>query len=234
MHSVYMKEKNIAVQLLKEAFRKPIFIVCFSIVSQLFIGFFVVFLSSADINERKHGGQASLSPPDAIVLLGQSVYYQEGCQYCHTQSFRPLDWELKRFSDPEKLGYFLKPSVLENYYEAPSLRGSRRIGPDLSRVASLYDTEDTLKALLKGNATQKLRKLFHSYQHLFEKENKIDIRDFSWKIRMMLQLNIPFSDAYQRSAASLPDMSRGDMLVAYLLSRGKKQIQFQGKYYRKD
>ena len=227
-----MKTKNSFLTYLQDLLARPLVLVLFALTSQLALGLAVVF--SAFAKENMHGAQSLLTPPDASALKGQAVYYQEGCQYCHTQNLRPFQWELKRFSNPEKLGYFPEPNPMDYYYESPFLKGSRRIGPDLSQTASLYDSSDALKTLLQGGGNTKLQKLLHSYAYLFEQKEEADGLSLSWRIRLMLQAGIPFSDAYQRSAFSSHELSRGEMLAAYLLSRGKKKIQFRGKFYRKE
>ena len=194
----------------------------------------VVLVVSVLPDSEKHGSQFSLSPEDAIVMEGQRVYIQEGCHYCHTQNLRPFAWELKRFTDLEKLGYFPSPNAMEYHFEAPFPKGSRRIGPDLSRLATLQ-THSGLSEVLKNKKQHTLKESVHQYGYLFEDNLKSDAHSFSWKIRLLMQMRVPFSDNYQRSASfSEEDISRGEALIQYLLSRGAKQMRFSGKYYRKD
>ncbi len=202
------------------------------LISQLLLSYFVL-SAVMDFQEDGHGKQAQLSPPHPLALKGAEVYMQEGCQYCHTQNLRPFAWEVKRFGDEEELGYFPLSGPMEYYFESPSLRGRRRIGPDLSRAASMYN-EEQLRRLLKGLRKHKLKDKLHQYAHLFSEPLDTNKRGLSWKIRLMLQNNIAFSDNYQRSLLGTERYSRADALIHYLLSRGKKQMQFEGKYYRKE
>ena len=213
---------------------RPLRLAFFVLLSQGILSLSLISLSLP--NTKKHGAQAFLSPQDARAMQGQKVYYQEGCHYCHTQNIGPFTWELKRFSDLEKLGHFPAPDAMEYYFESPFPRGTRRIGPDLARAATLYSDVD-LRSLLRNKKAGNFKKLTHQYAYLFEEgdEGEDDLRTSSaWKIRFMLQMRLPLSEAYQRSFLANENLSRGDLLIAYLLSRGKKNIQFKGKYYRKE
>ena len=245
-----MEKKDILSTFRVQLLESPLALFCFVLFSQGVLSLSLIFLSLPAT--KRHGAQAFLSPEDASVMEGQKVYYQEGCQYCHTQGLRPFTWELKRFTQLEKLGHFPAPDAMEYYFESPFPRGTRRIGPDLARAASLY-TDVDLRSLLKNKGAGNFKKLTHQYAYLFEKE-KIEspyrqdssesqgaVQDFewnptwnsAWKIRFMLQMNLPLSEPYQRSFLAKQELSRGELLIAYLLSRGKKHIQFKGKYYRK-
>ncbi len=179
-------------------------------------------------------GSRHLTMEKAIVVKGQEVYYQEGCQYCHSQNLRSLNWEVARFAQSgaeQPYGYFPLPEMMEYNFEMPSLRGSSRLGPDLSRVAGRFD-EAQLTSLLKSTKTDSLRSGHHRYGHLFQSDAGINPLFLSWRIRMMMEWRAPLSDDFQKSAfEQLNDKSRGDALVAYLLSLGKKQSDFAGKFY---
>ncbi|MCB1306873.1 MAG: cbb3-type cytochrome c oxidase subunit II [Leptospiraceae bacterium] len=184
-------------------------------------------------SQGSHGSLAMLTPESPLVLKGQEVYFQEGCQYCHTQQMRPIQSEVQRFADVNQYGYLgVLPSNMEYYYETPAMRGSRRIGPDLSRVAHMSQSE--LKSVLTGAQEGSLAAAYHNYAHLFECESGMNPLFLSWKIRMMMQLQTPYSDPYQKSVVwALEEQTRGDALLAYLQSLGKKQLEFAGKFYAK-
>lgn len=71
-------------------------------------------------------------------LRGRAVYVREGCWYCHTQQIRTLE------ADTQRYGWrgVAAPISLPGEYSAdePHLLGTRRIGPDLSRVGGKYKT----------------------------------------------------------------------------------------------
>ena len=65
--------------------------------------------------------------------LGRHVYLLEGCWYCHSQYVRPVTGETRRWGPVSEAG--------EYAYDVPHLFGTRRIGPDLTRVGLKYSDE---------------------------------------------------------------------------------------------
>jgi cytochrome c oxidase cbb3-type subunit I/II len=61
---------------------------------------------------------------------GRAVYIREGCWYCHSQYIRPVGNESLRWGPVSQAG--------EYAYDFPHLFGTRRIGPDLTRVGRKY------------------------------------------------------------------------------------------------
>lgn len=75
----------------------------------------------------------------ALQSRGRLIYQREGCVYCHTQQIRPLEGEMKRYSIGTSLAV---PSDEREYvYDRPHFLGTRRIGPDLSRVGGKYNDD---------------------------------------------------------------------------------------------
>ncbi len=60
-------------------------------------------------------------------LRGRNIYLREGCWYCHSQFVRPVTGEIRRWGPVSEAGEYV--------YDVPHLFGTRRIGPDLTRVA---------------------------------------------------------------------------------------------------
>lgn len=177
-----------------------------------------------------HASLAELSAEDSLVMEGQLIYAQEGCQYCHSQSLRPISWEVTRFADAEKLGLYAPMDYNETRTVSPSLRGSFRVGPDLARLSSKME-KSSIESFLKGSDDGTQRGSLHQYGYLFEDEDMSPLF-LSWRIRMMLNAGAQFSDPYQRSVfLRLDGQTKGDALVAYLSSLGKKQMMFNGKFY---
>jgi len=61
---------------------------------------------------------------------GRQVYIREGCWYCHSQYVRPVTGEDRRWGPVSQAGEYV--------YDQPHLLGTRRIGPDLTRVGRKY------------------------------------------------------------------------------------------------
>lgn len=70
---------------------------------------------------------------------GRMVYQREGCMYCHSQQIRPLRTEMIRY------GIHQTPAPAaderEDIYDEPHFLGTKRNGPDLSRIAGKYSDD---------------------------------------------------------------------------------------------
>ncbi len=64
---------------------------------------------------------------------GRLVYLREGCWYCHSQYVRPVTGETRRWGPVSEAG--------EYAFDVPHLWGTRRIGPDLTRVGMKFSDE---------------------------------------------------------------------------------------------
>jgi cytochrome c oxidase cbb3-type subunit 2 len=71
-----------------------------------------------------------IKPYTAVETEGRDIYIREGCNNCHTQTVRPLRFEVARYGD------YSKPE--ESAWDRPFLWGSRRTGPDLARGGGKY------------------------------------------------------------------------------------------------
>jgi cytochrome c oxidase cbb3-type subunit 2 len=69
-------------------------------------------------------------PYTPLELAGRNIYVREGCYLCHSQMIRPLRDEVERYGH-----YSL---AAESMYDRPFQWGSKRTGPDLSRVGGKY------------------------------------------------------------------------------------------------
>jgi cytochrome c oxidase cbb3-type subunit 2 len=69
-------------------------------------------------------------PYTPLELAGRNIYVREGCYLCHSQMIRPLRDEVERYGH-----YSL---AAESMYDHPFQWGSKRTGPDLSRIGGKY------------------------------------------------------------------------------------------------
>ena len=90
-------------------------------------------------SDASKGPTGKLKPYTAQQLKGRAIYVREGCWYCHTQQTRTL------LSDVKRSGWRGVDSPVstpdEFVYDDPHLFGTKRTGPDLSRVGGKYDTQ---------------------------------------------------------------------------------------------
>ena len=90
-------------------------------------------------NDSSKGPTGKLSPLNEQQLRGRAVYVREGCWYCHTQQTRTLLADTKRSGWRGVDAPISTPD--EFVYDSPHMFGTKRTGPDLSRVGGKYDTQ---------------------------------------------------------------------------------------------
>jgi cytochrome c oxidase cbb3-type subunit 2 len=214
---------------MKSIFENPIKLVITTIVLSIasFAAVAVLPFSELDL----HGAHAHTQPPeDPLVLKGHEVYYEAGCQSCHTQNIRPFKAEILRYTNVEKYTNTYNADARELVFFTPSVTGSRRIGPDLAAAASKYSQEGLTELLQSKEG-------FHNYTYLFAPADaggrSMEPLRLSWKIRWMMNAGVPFSDPYQRGVFDrLEESTRGDALVAYLLFLGKRNLTYESQFYK--
>ena len=74
-----------------------------------------------------------MRPYTPLELAGRDIYVREGCYLCHSQMIRPFRDEVERYGH-----YSL---AAESMFDHPFQWGSKRIGPDLSRVGARYSND---------------------------------------------------------------------------------------------
>ncbi len=74
--------------------------------------------------------KAEAVPYSELLLKGRKIYIREGCWYCHSQYLRPVTGENRRWGPVSEFG--------EYAYDLPHLFGTRRIGPDVTRLGGKY------------------------------------------------------------------------------------------------
>lgn len=72
-------------------------------------------------------------------LRGRAIYIREGCWFCHTQQTRTLLADTKRSGWKGVDAPISTPD--EFVYDTPHLFGTKRTGPDLSRLGGKYDAQ---------------------------------------------------------------------------------------------
>ncbi len=88
---------------------------------------------------RPEGPTASCGRTPRRNCKGRAIYVREGCWYCHTQQTRTLVADTKRSGWRGVDSPISTPD--EFVYDSPHMFGTKRTGPDLSRVGGKYDTQ---------------------------------------------------------------------------------------------
>lgn len=85
------------------------------------------------------GPTGQLQPLNDLQMRGRAIYVREGCWYCHTQQTRTIQADTKRSGWRGVDSPVSTPD--EFVYDSPHLFGTKRTGPDLSRVGGKYNTQ---------------------------------------------------------------------------------------------
>jgi cytochrome c oxidase cbb3-type subunit 2 len=153
---------------------------------------------------------AGVEPYDALRLMGRDLYIREGCVGCHSQQIRMLRAEVQRYG-PYSL-------ASESVYERPFLWGSKRTGPDLTRVGERY-SDEWHRIHLRNPRVVVPESNMPGYPWLAQQPLKTD--DISDRMRTLRVLGVPYTEA---QIAAAPDALKGkteeDAMVAYLQGLG--------------
>jgi hypothetical protein len=83
----------------------------------------------------RYYGEVSPASFAQALRLGRDTYVAEACWHCHSQFVRPVSKEDLRY------GPVSDPAEYQNLMNLPHLFGTRRVGPDLIRVAGKYSND---------------------------------------------------------------------------------------------
>lgn len=121
--------------------------------------------SVASLAELKGKDLGFLSRKE-LIERGETLYAQEGCWYCHTDQTRTLVQDTvlngsESFPAP--------PSTANEYiYQRVTFPGTRRIGPDISRVGIKRPHRDWHKSHFWSPKTASPGSIMPSFRHFFD------------------------------------------------------------------
>jgi len=128
---------------------------------------------------------SSVKPYSPLELEGRDLYIREGCVGCHSQSVRPLRFEVERYGPQSKAGEFV--------YDHPFLWGSKRTGPDLLRVGGKYNDNWHFNHFWNPQSIS-AGSIMPGYKWLFDNE-PMDISLTQKKMQAMVTLGVPYTEA---------------------------------------
>jgi cytochrome c oxidase cbb3-type subunit 2 len=147
-----------------------------------------------------------LKPYSALQLAGRDVYLREGCYGCHSQMIRPFRSETERYGHYSVAG--------ESVYDHPFQWGSKRTGPDLSRVGGRYSDTWHREHLTDPRSVVPESNM-PAYPWLLKHE--VDQTDIEDKLKAMRTLGVPYTDAQIASAKTdVAGKTEMEALIAYL------------------
>lgn len=90
-------------------------------------------------NDPAKGPTGKLKQLNELEMQGRKIYVREGCWYCHTQQTRTILADTKRSGWRGVDAPISTPD--EFVYDSPHMFGTKRTGPDLSRVGGKYNEQ---------------------------------------------------------------------------------------------
>jgi cytochrome c oxidase cbb3-type subunit II len=143
-----------------------------------------------------------------LEVAGRDVYLREGCYNCHSQQVRSLAEEVLRYGPAATAG--------ESVYDHPFQWGSKRTGPDLSRVGGRF-SDQWHRMHLRNPRDLVPESNMPSYGWLEEEFYRPG--EVAAMMRALARLGVPYGEADIAMAdAATVHKSRLDALVAYLQS----------------
>lgn len=131
-----------------------------------------------------------MRPYTPLELAGRNVYIREGCYTCHSQQVRPLRDEVERYGH-----YSL---AAESMYDHPFQWGSKRTGPDLSRVGAKYSDEWHV-AHLSNPRSVVPQSVMPGYAFLARAD--LDLKALAGHMETLRLVGVPYTDEQIKNAA---------------------------------
>lgn len=101
-----------------------------------------------------------------LINLGQQIYAHEGCYYCHTEQTRTLVQDVVLNGSDS---FPAPPSSPNEYiYMSTTFPGTKRNGPDLSRVGIKKPSRDWHKSHFWSPKTESEGSIMPSFRHFFD------------------------------------------------------------------
>lgn len=120
-----------------------------------------------------------------LIALGEHIYAIEGCWYCHTDQTRTLVQDVVLNGSAS---YPAPPSAANEYiYQKITFPGTRRIGPDMSRVGVKRPSRDWHKGHFWAPKTASPGSIMPSFRHFFDNDprgtsaNRIGVPNYQFE-----------------------------------------------------
>jgi cytochrome c oxidase cbb3-type subunit II len=128
-------------------------------------------------------------PYSPLELAGRNIYIREGCYACHSQMIRVFRDEVERYGH-----YGL---AAESMYDHPFQWGSKRTGPDLSRVGGKYSNEWHVAHMIDPQSVVP-ESIMPPYAFMYER--RLGYEDIADHLRTLRIVGVPYSDEMIESA----------------------------------
>lgn len=157
-----------------------------------------------------------VKPLPPLEVAGRDVYLREGCYNCHSQQVRQLAEEVMRYGPAATAG--------ESVYDHPFQWGSKRTGPDLSRIGGRYSDEWHDIHLRNPRAVVPESNM-PGYSWLALK--RVDPAEVQAMMKALAIAGVPYSASeIEAAAATVAGKTQMQALIAYLQSlKSSEQLQ---------
>ncbi|MBN21219.1 MAG: cytochrome C oxidase Cbb3 [Bdellovibrionaceae bacterium] len=139
--------------------------------------------------------EAEIRPYSPLELAGRDIYIREGCYTCHSQMIRKLPFDVLRFGKAS--------TIEESMYDRPFQWGSKRTGPDLSRVGKRYPHLWHFRHMLNPRDVIE-GSIMPNYPWLYTKNT--EFHSLRRKLSVMSQLGVPYHEKEVAEADRLAEM----------------------------
>jgi cbb3-type cytochrome c oxidase subunit II len=156
----------------------------------------------------------SVTPYTPLEVAGRDIYIREGCVNCHSQMVRPFRHELERYGDYGKPG--------ESVYDRPFLWGSKRTGPDLSRVGGKYPDLWHVRHMENPRSTSP-RSLMPPYNWLLVRD--LNLSTLQSKLRALRTAGTPYSNDQIENALETARVQAAGIATRVSASGGPSAIE---------
>lgn len=103
-----------------------------------------------------------------LIYAGEEIYAREGCWYCHSDQTRTLVQDVVLNGSDS---YPAPPSSANEYiYQKITFPGTRRIGPDISRVGIKRPSRDWHKSHFWSPKTESRGSVMPAFRHFFDND----------------------------------------------------------------
>jgi cytochrome c oxidase cbb3-type subunit II len=120
-----------------------------------------------DLDELK-GRRLKFLSRKELIAMGEDIFRAEGCWYCHTDQTRTLVQDTVLNGSEE---YPAPPSSANEYvFQRVTFPGTRRIGPDLSRVGIKRASRDWHMSHFFSPKTESKGSVMPAFKHFFDND----------------------------------------------------------------
>jgi cytochrome c oxidase cbb3-type subunit I/II len=158
------------------------------------------------------GEDMPITPYSPLEVAGRDLYVREGCYLCHSQMVRPMRAEVLRYGEWSR--------AWEYRYDRPFLLGSRRLGPDLHRIAGKYPDAWHFEHMRDPRSTSP-GSIMPAYPWMLDRT--VDPRIVTKSLRALQRVGHPYVEVSEETVRASME-AQGSEIVSNLQSAGIESV----------